>query len=106
MVEEKLPVDITVSAERDWLSICWSDGSESRYTASQLRRACRSSASVRARINGVAPHLFEDIRIVAVKPVGHYAISLAFTDGHDRGIYPWQYLWELDGHGLESPPDA
>jgi DUF971 family protein len=30
-------------------------------------------------------------------PIGRYAIQLHFSDGHDRGIYPWAYLRELSG---------
>jgi DUF971 family protein len=28
-------------------------------------------------------------------PVGHHAVPLVFSDGHDRGIYPWPYLAAL-----------
>ena len=31
----------------------------------------------------------------AVEPVGHYAVRLTFDDGHDTGIYSWDYLREL-----------
>ncbi len=36
-----------------------------------------------------APH---DLTIVRVTPVGHYAVNIAFSDGHDRGVYPWHLL--------------
>lgn len=35
------------------------------------------------------------LTITAVEPVGHYAIRIRFSDGHDTGIYSWKYL-----HGL------
>ena len=38
----------------------------------------------------------QDVGIVAVEPVGHYAIRLSFSDGHDTGIYTWDYLWRLE----------
>ncbi len=38
------------------------------------------------------------VGIGAVEPVGHYAVRLVFDDGHDTGIYAWDYLREL---GLE-----
>ena len=101
MVDSYQPIDIIVSAGRDRLTVRWSDGHESRFAAHRLRSACRSSAALRARIDGDAPDSPEDIRIAAVKPVGHYAINLVFSDGHDRGIYPWPYLRALD----ESRPD-
>ena len=36
-----------------------------------------------------------DVNIVGIEPVGNYAVSLRFDDGHDSGIYSWSYLHEL-----------
>ena len=36
----------------------------------------------------------KDVGIVAVEPVGHYAIQLRFSDGHDTGIYSWDLLYD------------
>jgi DUF971 family protein len=36
-----------------------------------------------------------DVGIRAVEPVGNYAIKLVFDDGHDTGLYSWNYLREL-----------
>jgi DUF971 family protein len=35
------------------------------------------------------------VTITSVEPIGNYAIRLAFSDGHDRGIFPWPYLAEI-----------
>ena len=35
------------------------------------------------------------MKIVAIEPVGNYAVSLRFDDGHDSGIYSWTVLHEL-----------
>ena len=35
------------------------------------------------------------VQIVAIEPVGHYAIKPSFSDHHDTGIYSWSYLWWL-----------
>lgn len=37
----------------------------------------------------------EDVDITRIDPVGHYAIRLVFSDGHDTGLYSWTYLREL-----------
>jgi DUF971 family protein len=37
----------------------------------------------------------ERVGIVAVEPVGQYAVKLVFDDGHDTGLYTWKYLHEL-----------
>ena len=36
-----------------------------------------------------------DVALVKVEPVGNYAVKLFFDDGHNTGIYPWTYLYEL-----------
>jgi len=36
-----------------------------------------------------------DVTIKDVEPVGHYAIRPTFSDGHDTGIYSWDYLYDL-----------
>lgn len=37
----------------------------------------------------------ENVRVIAIEPVGHYAVRLVFDDGHDTGLYSWKYLYEL-----------
>lgn len=36
-----------------------------------------------------------DVNITAITPVGNYAVKLTFDDGHDTGIYSWDYLYQL-----------
>ena len=36
-----------------------------------------------------------DVAVKAIEPVGMYAIKLVFSDGHDTGIYSWEYLHDL-----------
>ena len=40
----------------------------------------------------------EFINIKEIEPVGNYAIKLIFDDGHDTGIYTWNYLYQLAKH--------
>jgi DUF971 family protein len=37
----------------------------------------------------------EGVNIVGIEPVGQYAVKLTFSDGHDTGLYSWDYLYEL-----------
>ncbi|HYM35874.1 MAG TPA: DUF971 domain-containing protein [Steroidobacteraceae bacterium] len=37
----------------------------------------------------------QNVAITKVEPVGHYAVRLIFDDGHDSGLYSWNYLYEL-----------
>lgn len=72
------------------LQLRWPDGTR-ELPAARLRAACRCGGC-RAR----AP-VFEaaELRLVDAAPVGLYALQLVFSDGHDRGIYPWTWLREL-----------
>ena len=36
-----------------------------------------------------------DVAITAIEPVGNYAIKPFFSDGHESGLYTWEYLYEL-----------
>lgn len=43
----------------------------------------------------VEPEPAENLKIVRVEPIGRYGVNIAFSDGHDRGIYPWVFLENL-----------
>ena len=96
---EAVPQEITLAADRRSLLIDWGEGRTERATAAAMRDACRSSGSIRTRLNGWAVPAPADLTIVDVRPVGHYAVNLVFSDGHDRGIYPWRYLKEISRPG-------
>jgi len=95
------PIEIRVSADRASLEIEWEDGRTQRLSARWLRANCRSARSQRRRLEGQAGPPPEDLAIADVQPVGVYAVNIVFSDGHDRGIYPWTCLREL-----AEAPDA
>ena len=37
----------------------------------------------------------EDVQITDISPIGHYAVRLTFSDGHNTGLYSWDYLYNL-----------
>jgi DUF971 family protein len=43
----------------------------------------------------------EEVNITAIEPVGNYAVKLVFDDGHDTGLYTWDYL-DLLGRNQQS----
>jgi len=43
----------------------------------------------------------EGVNVIGIEPVGQYAIKLTFSDGHDTGLYSWDYLHELGTHQAE-----
>ncbi len=42
-----------------------------------------------------------EVLLTALEPVGHYAVQAHFSDGHNTGLYSWDYLYEI-GSGLEK----
>ena len=46
-------------------------------------------------IGGTKPVHKETVNISAIEPVGHYAVKLIFDDGHQSGLYTWDYLYQL-----------
>lgn len=89
------PAHVAVSDNLDFLELTTAQGEDIRLQAGSLRAACKCAHCVRARIDGRFPDRFDGIAITHVSPIGDYAINIAFSDGHARGIYPWSYLSEL-----------
>ena len=77
------------------LEISWQDGCISHYRDVDLRRACRCTTCRQIISRGDVISCPEDIKIASMAPVGFYAIQICFSDGHDRGIFPWDYLRQL-----------
>jgi DUF971 family protein len=89
------PSELRLVGAGDCLEIAWDDGALSAIPAHRLRMGSRSAGAVRAQALGGRLDIPEGLTITGVETVGAYAVRLAFSDGHDRGIYPWRYLREL-----------
>ena len=78
------------------LEIAFDDGQRFRLPF-ELLRVYSPSAEVQGHGPGqeVLQTGKREVLIVAVEPVGHYAIKPLFSDGHESGIYSWSYLHEL-----------
>jgi DUF971 family protein len=92
MTSAPFPLSLNVAPES--LTIDWGL-STSSLTAARLRSICRcapcQSARLRSELLGPEPGL----TLVDAAPIGHYAVNLKFSDGHERGIYPWTLLFDL-----------
>lgn len=75
------------------LVLQWGDTRQTLAHA-RLRGACPCSQCRAARLRGAISLVAEDVRVVRIEPQG-YGLQLVFSDGHDRGIYPWDYLRAL-----------
>ena len=97
MSEPATPTAIN-QAGPDALRIVWKDGHESLYAVRQLRLACHCARCVE---EGTGRPLVDetnvplDVRPVQISPVGRYAIQFVWSDGHDTGIYAFEYLRSL-----------
>jgi DUF971 family protein len=90
------PTDITAMDKGHVLEIAFDDGQVIRLTAERLRVESPS-----AEVRGHSPSEKkvvtgkENVAIVGIEPVGNYAIKIVFDDGHDTGLYSWDYLRKL-----------
>lgn len=99
------PRSIDVKKDRG-LTILWGDGATSYYSIAYLRKMSPSADMKQLReemdknpltvlpsgMNGQS-----QLTAIDVELVGHYAIKIKFSDGHETGIYSWKYLREIDG---------
>ena len=74
------------------LDIEWQSGDRDFLDTRRLWRDCPSAHARRRRMDHPDLEPDRNLRIVSVTPIGLYAINIAFSDGHARGIYPWPLL--------------
>ncbi|WP_240127212.1 gamma-butyrobetaine hydroxylase-like domain-containing protein, partial [Thermomonas alba] len=84
------------------LEIAFDDGARFRIPF-ELMRVYSPSAEVQGHGPGQAVLQTgkRHVEIVALEPVGHYAVQPTFSDGHDSGIYTWEYLYFLGSRQAE-----
>jgi DUF971 family protein len=96
------PQDITVHSASKVLEIAFSDGRSFRIPF-ELMRVYSPSAEVQG--HGPGQETLQtgkrDVGIVALESVGNYAVQPTFSDGHDSGIYAWDYLYFLGSQQAE-----
>jgi DUF971 family protein len=90
------PQDITVHNASRVLEVSFSDGASFRIPF-ELMRVYSPSAEVQGHGPGqeVLQTGKRDVGILALEAVGNYAVQPTFSDGHDSGIYAWDYLYFL-----------
>lgn len=94
------PEDVQVIGAE--LAIRWADGSETFISLEKLRKACPCAAcqgerDVMGRLHRApAPPLVPaSFRLVRIQPVGAYGLQPVWADGHQTGIYSYEYLRQL-----------
>lgn len=91
-----VPTEIRLRRAERLLEVDFDDGSRFTYPAEYLRVESPS-----AEVQGHGPGERRTVAgkrhvaVIGVEPVGNYAVRLLFDDGHDTGIYSWDYLHVL-----------
>ena len=91
------PVQIIEESDSE-LSIAWSDDSESRYNAAELRRACPCAGCIDEWTGKKIlkdESISDDVSLSHISIVGRYALNFHFSDGHETGIYTFAMLRKL-----------
>jgi DUF971 family protein len=90
------PTDITVHQQSRALEISFSDGSRFHIPL-ELMRVYSPSAEVQG--HGPGQEVLQTgkrlVGLQALEPIGNYAVKPVFTDGHESGIFSWDYLYHL-----------
>jgi DUF971 family protein len=98
-----LPEEISAEKNTKELTVVWADGHTSVYPFALLRHACpceqcRDGSGGNVPVSAVFYMPLEDTaatRLVEIDRVGAYGITIEWEDGHQFGIYSWQYLRAL-----------
>jgi len=90
------PQDITVHSRSRVLEVSFSDGARFRIPF-ELMRVYSPSAEVQGHGPGqeVLQTGKRDVTLDALEAVGNYGVQPRFSDGHDTGIFTWEYLYQL-----------
>ena len=92
------PTELRLKRAERRLEVDFDDGSRFAFSAEFLRVESPS-----AEVQGHRPSEKrivtgkENVRIVGIEPIGNYAIKIVFDDGHDTGLFTWDYLRKLAG---------
>ncbi|MNF41893.1 hypothetical protein D3C76_1332190 [compost metagenome] len=87
------------------LTLEWADGASLSLSHARLRGACPCAQCKAARLRGAIAVVDASVRLERIALQG-YGVQLVFSDGHERGIYPWGYLRELGGDATTQPADG
>jgi len=98
-----LPQDIQLIGRE--LAVLWADGTESYFDQEFLRAHSPSAENIGEKdifgkqYGGHGPRKFPGVTITGWDYQGNYAVRFEFSDGHNTGLYSWDYLRKLDTAG-------
>ncbi|MCF5707481.1 DUF971 domain-containing protein [Pseudomonas syringae] len=89
-----IPTAIQLHKASRTLTLKYASGEEYHLPA-ELLRVHSPSAEVQGHGNPILQYGKLNVGLTNVEPAGQYALKLTFDDGHDSGLFTWQYLHEL-----------
>ena len=95
------PTEIRLRKSAGMVAVTFDEGSRFELPFEYLR-VFSPSAEVRGHGNEILQIGKERVQVVAVEPVGNYAVRLRFDDGHDTGLYSWPVLWDLGANHAQN----
>ena len=96
MTNSNVPNAVNVHKKSATLELVYDNGNCHQLSAEYLR-VFSPSAEVQGHGQGQAVLQYgkKDVQFLDIEPQGHYAIKITFSDGHDSGIFSWEYLFQL-----------
>ena len=95
-MQNKTPTEVKLRKRSNTLELIYSDGSLLEFSSEFLRV---NSPSAEVRGHGKGQEVLQagkrNVKLKTVAPVGNYALKLEFDDGHNTGIFSWDYLASL-----------
>ena len=90
------PTELRLDKDKRVLTVAFDDG-QSFALPAEFLRVLSPSAEVQGHSEAqrVSVAGKKNVRIVRLEPVGNYAVRIVFDDGHDTGLFVWEYLREL-----------
>lgn len=90
------PTEIRLNPAKDVLVVAFDDGTRFELSAEYLRVES-PSAEVKGHGGQKPPPVTgkQAVKINGLEPVGNYAVRIGFDDGHDSGLFSWDYLRKL-----------
>jgi len=70
-------------------------GEQRHVLSAEFLRVHSPSAEVQGHGNPVLQYGKQKVALTGIEPAGNYAVKLTFDDGHDSGLYSWDYLYQL-----------
>ncbi|MFT5082463.1 MAG: DUF971 family protein [Lentisphaeria bacterium] len=88
------PIKIALNKTNETLAVIWKNGEKSTIPGLDLRRFCACSRCRSQQVIGMQL-ITDDSGLEKINAMGSTALHIVFRDGHDRGVYPWDYLYAI-----------